>query len=97
MPRRGSPYGEPAYVRALEQLRRTPARCHLCGKVGARSIDHVPALGLHTHVAGSGCCRLLPAHLSCNQESGGWRVANANRRRRGARVKRPASRSSLPR
>lgn len=77
MPRKGSPYG-PAYQRALARVRERGPVCHICGEKGSDSVDHVPPLGLHRHVEGSKCCRLLPAHLPCNQREGGWRVANIN-------------------
>jgi hypothetical protein len=73
VPRKGSPYG-PAYERARKAM--AGARCHVCGQLGSDSVDHVPALGDHEHLERSGCCRLKPAHLTCNQRvSGGWRAA----------------------
>ena len=77
----GSPYNEPGYRAARALL--AGRTCHLCGRPGSDSADHVPALGEHRHLAGSGCCRLEAAHLSCNVRAGGWRLAN--RRRRAAR------------
>ena len=91
MPRRGSPYG-PDYERARARLLAVSGRCHICGRLSADSADHTPALALHVHVEGSGCCVLRPAHLSCNQRRGGWRVAMQARRLLGRSLPRPSRR-----
>ena len=73
MPRRGSPYG-PAHQRRRAALIRPGVTCHLCG-APASEVDHVPALVLHRHVEGSGCCRSLPACGPCQRSQGtelGW-------------------------
>ena len=85
MPRRGSPYG-PAYEARRRQLLAGwyPCRLRLVGCTGrATSLDHQPAVGLHRHVEGSGCCALVDACLACNLRAGRWRVVN---QRRGKRV-----------
>lgn len=86
----------PAYGYRYQLARRflLGQRCHLCGAMGSDSADHVPALAEHRHVEGAACCRLEPAHLSCNTSAGG-RMGNRRRRARargleGARVPRPS-------
>jgi hypothetical protein len=86
MPRRGSPYG-PVYERRRAVLLAGwfPCRLRLGGCTGrATSLDHQPALGLHRHLEGSGCCVLVDCCLACNLRAGRWRVVNE---RRGKRVK----------
>lgn len=82
-----SPYGEPAYRAAAAMLRRCPEPCwHAgCGRP-ATTIDHVPALAEHHHVAGAGCCELRPACRPCNIGAGArlgarrrWAPATASR------------------
>lgn len=53
---------------------------HGCGRP-ATTRDHVPALALHVHVEGSGCCELLPACSPCNSRDGQLITAELNRRR----------------
>lgn len=48
-----------------------------CGR-RATSPDHRPRLVEHHHVRGSGCCRLLPACVTCNTQDGA-RAGNARR------------------
>ena len=36
----------------------------------ATSPDHYPPISAHTHVAGSGCCRLKPACKGCQDRQG---------------------------
>jgi hypothetical protein len=67
VPRPGSPYGG-TYPRARSVLLRQRLPCALrlaCDGAMADSADHDPPLALHEHVAGSGCCRLVPACLRC--------------------------------
>lgn len=79
------PYAEAEYRAALVVLGAGEHRCwHGCGRV-ATSPDHVPALADHRHVAGSGCCRLLPSCRPCQHRTG---AATGNRRRRGRTVAR---------
>jgi 5-methylcytosine-specific restriction endonuclease McrA len=74
-------YGHRYQLERAILLRNNP-RCSICGESGANSADHVPPLWKHRHVAGSGCCILRPAHLSCNiRKSGGWRAATKVRQR----------------
>lgn len=68
------------YEKARAELLASNPPCHICGGPGADSADHDPPLALHTHLEDSGCCRLLPAHLDCNQITGGWAVVAARRR-----------------
>ena len=53
---------------------------HGCGRP-ATTRDHVPALALHHHVEGSGCCEVLPACSPCNSRDGQAITAELNRRR----------------
>jgi hypothetical protein len=69
MPRKGSPYG-PGYERARRRLLGPGVVCHLCGGA-ASELDHVPALVLHAHVEGSGCCAVFPACGPCQRSQGG--------------------------
>ena len=72
MPRR-SPYGA-AHRRRRAALLGPGSVCHLCG-APATELDHVPALTLHHHVEGTGCCRSVPACAACQRVQGaelGW-------------------------
>jgi hypothetical protein len=51
-----------------------------CGRP-ATTRDHVPAIALHHHVEGSGCCQVLPACRPCNSRDGQRITAELNRRR----------------
>jgi hypothetical protein len=90
MPRRGSPYG-PEYTRQREALLADRPRCvaqvpGICLGV-ANSADHYPPLYRHHHRNGSGCCRLQPMCLPCNNAtSGGWRATSAVRKARRAGI-----------
>jgi len=66
MPR--APYNAP-YQRARLALLIYGGRCK-CGR-RATSLDHQPPLATHTHIEGSGCCRLVPACLPCQRRQGG--------------------------
>jgi hypothetical protein len=80
------PYGEAGYRAAAELLRRRPEPCWKgCGRT-ATTLDHSPPLAAHCHVAGSGCCQLLPACAPCNYGGGArlgarrrWQPATASR------------------
>jgi hypothetical protein len=74
-----SPYAEPAYRAARQHLERYPCQCWKCGR-DATTIDHVPALARHAHIAGTGCCDLLPACGPCNMAAGA-RIGNRSRTR----------------
>jgi hypothetical protein len=52
--------------------------CHWCGGY-ATTGDHEPAIALHRHIEGSGCCRQVPACVPCNSKRGAW-TARARRR-----------------
>lgn len=74
MPRKGSPYGEAAYLAFKARLVKHPEPCHIQGKrcLGmGDSPDHVPPRSKHAHKAGSGCCRLVAACAPCQLEQGG--------------------------
>lgn len=74
MPRKGSPYGEAAYLAFKARLVKHPEPCHIQGKrcLGlGDSPDHVPPRSQHVHRAGSGCCRLVAACAPCQLEQGG--------------------------
>lgn len=74
-----SPYADPDYRAARQRLTRMPAPCwKMCGRP-ATTVDHVPALARHAHVAGTGCCTLLPACAPCNMGDGA-RIGNTRRR-----------------
>jgi hypothetical protein len=84
MPRRGSPYG-PGYQRVRRLLLGYPCALRLvCDGAPADSADHFPALSLHAHVEGSGCCILRPACLPCQFEQG-RRLGRRARRYRAVR------------
>ena len=68
MPRKGSPYGEPAYLAAVAYLKRYPTRC-TCGRL-ATTVDHDPPLALHAHRHGAQCCQYRPACTACNMGAG---------------------------
>lgn len=73
MLRRGSVYGW-NYKRERQQLLAQRRQCQLrlvCDGALADSADHDPPLSHHEHVAGSGCCRLVPACLRCQHYQGG--------------------------
>jgi len=77
-------YGDSAYRVARELLRVEVVACvHRGPRCTGRatSPDHVPALAEHAHVAGSGCCVLVPSCRACNYGRG---AALVNRRRRRA-------------
>lgn len=71
-----APYREAAYRQLVDMLRAHPTPC-ACGN-RALSPDHRPALALHRHVPGTGCCRLVPVCRRC-QYAGGPRVAARRR------------------
>lgn len=58
-------YSSGRYKRFVVQGR----RCTWCGNM-ATTRDHEPALALHAHVEGSGCCVLVPACRPCNSAHG---------------------------
>ena len=67
-------HNDPEYTRAKRALRANPQPCQLrlAGCTGlATTLDHQPRLMDHTHVRGTGCCRLVPACLHCNLSDGG--------------------------
>lgn len=69
-----NPYGW-AHEKRRQAILRPGVVCHLCG-APASELDHIPALVLHRHVEGSGCCRVLPACGDCQRKQGaelGWR------------------------
>ena len=62
-----NPYGW-AYQQERARLLSVTRICALqlvCQGAVADSADHVPPLARHTHVPGSGCCRLQPACTPC--------------------------------
>lgn len=65
-------YADPEYRAARAALTANPLTpCwKRCGRL-ATTIDHVPAIRLHDHRRGAGCCVLLPACRKCNCGSGG--------------------------
>lgn len=76
------PYAEADYRAAVAVLRADPRPCaYGCGRPATQP-DHVPALAEHDHVAGSGCCVLVPACGPCNMGRGA-RVGNRRRRAAG--------------
>lgn len=74
------PYAEREHRSAVAALKRHPVAC-ACGRP-ATTIGHVPALVMHAHRAGSGCCRKVPQCGPCNYGEGA-RIANRRRRARG--------------
>lgn len=76
MPRRGSPYGEPAHLASTERIKRTSPRCVHCNWRPATESDHQPPLKAHRHRRGTACCRLVPSCFECARLQGGllrWR------------------------
>jgi hypothetical protein len=69
MPRRHSPYGgRYESDRAALLAQGLPCALRLvCHGAPADSADHDPPLGLHEHLADSGCCRLQPACMACQR------------------------------
>lgn len=76
----GTAYSKRDYRAARAALRRNPAPCVYCGKP-ATTLDHVPALVLHEHEPGTGCCELHPSCAGCNFRHGA-RLGNRRRRHR---------------
>ena len=75
-------YNDPDYRAAVADLRVNDRPCHVCGRP-ATTVDHRPALALHEHVRGAGCCQLLPA-CGPHNYGAGRRIAVQAARRRGA-------------
>jgi hypothetical protein len=77
-----APYRDPEYRAASDDLKAHPRLCATprCHAV-ASTLDHVPPLGLHHHVRGSGCCVLVGKCVRCNLGAGA-RIAAARRTRR---------------
>jgi hypothetical protein len=77
-------YNDPAHVAFVAALRRYPTPCYVAG-CGDRATtgDHVPPLGLHTHVRGSGCCSERPSCVRHNLGAG--RAVAIERARRESR------------
>lgn len=69
-----NPYNDPEYRRARAWLTDHPGtRCEINGPdcTGiATTIDHHPALKLHHHRRGSGCCQVRAACGRCNYSTG---------------------------
>src|SRR5262245_12124858 len=57
-------YRDREYRAAVSALKVYPQSCR-CGRP-ATTIDHVPALALHTHTRNGSCCLLVPACTGCN-------------------------------
>lgn len=66
---------------------------HGCGRP-ATTRDHQPALALHVHVEGSGCCQLLAACAPCNSRDG---AAITRELRRASRAQHVADRAARQR
>lgn len=65
MPRKGSPYG-PRYEKVRRALLGSPCEMRLvCDGAPSTSCDHDPPLSRHTHIEGTGCCRLRPGCGAC--------------------------------
>src|SRR5262245_3973135 len=64
------PYGS-GYQRARANLLSTPAKCAHCQRRAATEADHDPPLAAHTHIEGTGCCRLIPSCHDCARRQGG--------------------------
>lgn len=80
-----APYRERYYRAASAELRAHPRPCGTPGCAAvATTLDHVPPLGLHRHVAGSGCCVVVAKCRRCNLGAGA-RIAAARKTRRTAR------------
>lgn len=71
-------YREPAHRQMAAILRARAVRCAVCQVRRATTVGHSPALALHYHVAGSGCCALRPECVRCNMGAGG-RIAGEAR------------------
>lgn len=68
MPRKDSPYNH-RYAKERKTLLGLPCEMQLvCQGAPGTSADHEPPLSRHTHVEGSGCCRLRPACQACQRE-----------------------------
>lgn len=77
------PSGRP-WLRARAKVLAASDVCHLCGKPGADSVDHV----IPRSLGGSDdLTNLRPAHFTCNSSRGN------GTRRRGKRVTNPTSRA----
>lgn len=70
MPRKGSPYGERAYLQYKAALAKTPRLCAVCGLRRGTEPDHVPPVGGHDHRRVGLCCRLQPACGECQRLQG---------------------------
>jgi len=78
-------YREAGYRAMAAALAAGDVPCHHgCGR-RATSPDHVPPLGRHAHIAGSGCCALAPSCLPCQRSQG---ARERNRRRHPATTSR---------
>lgn len=65
-----SEYATPEYRKARARILAGGPPCsHNCGRP-ATEADHQPPLSLHTHVAGTGCCRLVPSCSTCARRQG---------------------------
>lgn len=67
------PYNS-VYQRERAELLRNGPMCALrlaCRGDRADSADHQPPLSMHEHVAGTGCCVLIPACLRCQHKQAG--------------------------
>ena len=82
-PRR--PHDEPAYRRYRAALKRDPQSCSVpgCPRPGD-TVDHAPALALHDHVEGTGCCELRPMCRPHNSSFGRQVAARRSAARRAA-------------
>jgi 5-methylcytosine-specific restriction endonuclease McrA len=77
---KGTAYSKGDYRVARAAMLRSGAGCVYCGRP-ATTLDHVPALTLHAHEPGTGCCELHPCCSRCNSR-GGQRIAARRRRHR---------------
>ena len=67
MPKAGYGWG---YQKARKELLAGGELCAHCGRRPASEADHQPPLSLHHHVAGTGCCELVPSCWRCAREQG---------------------------
>jgi len=68
---RAGHYRRGGYERARRELLEGEPPCVHCGRATATEADHAPPLALHEHVAGSGCCMLVPSCGPCARAQGG--------------------------
>jgi hypothetical protein len=88
MPRKGSPYG-PRYEAVRAAMLGLPCELRItCDGAPGNSVDHDPPLSRHTHIEGTGCCRLRPACMACQRKQG-TRLTNQTRQFRALGIEPP--------